>query len=247
TPLWEKPDLGARLAAGEPYPGSARPVRRETISVDVLTGEPQALAIVPGPSWLPFNAAVLTGAVFLSLLFKVYWLTPLALVAFIAISLVWARSTGAREEPQPVDIGSGVRLLPHHGCVAAAPGRSGLLYALVADATLLASLLFGYVFLWTVAPNWPPPEYVSGHWPTPLVGAAGLIVAAWPTRLGVRPTAAGDIGKAARWLQIGAIAGAGATAAFAILPTVALPPATSHAYAAVSTMICYYISVHALI
>src|SRR5690606_2813035 len=59
--------------------------------------------------------------------------------------------------------------------------------------------------------------------------------------------AAGHIGKAARWLQIGAIAGAGATAAFAILPTVALPPATSHAYAAVSTMICYYISVHALI
>src|SRR5690606_27223913 len=61
TPLWDDPDTGARLAAGRPYPSSARPVRRETISVEVLTGEPQALAIVPGPSWLPFNAAVVTG------------------------------------------------------------------------------------------------------------------------------------------------------------------------------------------
>ena len=31
------------------------------------------------------------------------------------------------------------------------------LFLLLANSVLFGSLLFGYAFLWTVAPNWPPP------------------------------------------------------------------------------------------
>ena len=39
------------------------------------------------------------------------------------------------------------------------PGWWGSVFLLIANATFFGCLFFGYAFLWTVAPNWPPPEW----------------------------------------------------------------------------------------
>src|SRR5690606_15297392 len=98
-------NLGGRLAAGEQYRGSAIPVRRETISVDTLTGAPEHLVILLGPSWLPFSAAVATGGFFLAVLFKTYGIAIAAAVAALAIFLLWSWRNGAKADPTPVDVG----------------------------------------------------------------------------------------------------------------------------------------------
>src|SRR5690606_18132340 len=100
----------------------------------------------------------------------------------LAIFVVWAWRNGAQSDPVPVDVGEGVMLLPHFGDIQASPGRAGLLYTLLADATLLASLLFGWVYLFTVAPNWPPGPYIRFDLSLPLVGLVALAIAYYGAR-----------------------------------------------------------------
>jgi cytochrome c oxidase subunit I+III len=40
--------------------------------------------------------------------------------------------------------------------VAGAPAWWALIFTLVADGTLFTSLVFGALYLWISAPNWPP-------------------------------------------------------------------------------------------
>ena len=72
---------------------------------------------------------------------------------------------GARRRPPPhdqgpQDVGRGTRLSVA-GETDRSPGWWGSVFLLVADATFFGSLLFGYAFLWTVAPGWPPPEWLE--------------------------------------------------------------------------------------
>ncbi len=243
-PLWEQPDLGAQLAAGRGLPGSAFPTRRETIGVDVLTGEPQHLVILPGPSWLPFIAAVATGAFFVAVLFKTYIVALIAVVGALAIFVVWAWRNGAQSDPVPVDVGEGVMLLPHFGDIQASPGRAGLLYTLLADATLLASLLFGWVYLFTVAPNWPPGPYIRFDLSLPLVGLVALAIAYYGARRACLATGHRR-SRAPFWMGAAGTASLIASVVFVCLPAFVLPPPGTHAYAAVSTCLIYYVALHA--
>ena len=247
TPLWDEPDLGSRLAAGGAYHGSEPPVRRETISVDVLTGSPQCMVILPYPSWLPFCSAMATGVFFLGVLFKVYWVAAAALLPILALFLWWGWRNGSPVDPEPIHAGNGLTLLPHFASTEGAPGRSGVLYTLVADGTLLASLLFGFLFLWTIAPNWPAPAYMDPSPVLPLLGATGLVLAIAFAHAGMSAARRARLGLAAGWLWAAAASGLFGTVLFALLPGLTLPPATSHAYAATATVLFLYISVHAAI
>ncbi len=79
TPLYETPDLANRLAMGDGYLGAPKAARRETLMVDAASGRPEALVIYPGNTRLPILMAAMTGGFFLSILLKLFWLTPLAL------------------------------------------------------------------------------------------------------------------------------------------------------------------------
>ncbi|GAA5234510.1 cytochrome c oxidase subunit I [Verticiella sediminum] len=246
-PLWDDPGLGPRLARGEPYPGTEPPVRRETLSVDVLTGEPRAAVILPGPSWLPFVGAMLVGIFVLALLLKLYWLAAIMPVPALALFLRWAWSTGATVDPDPIAYGDGLMVLPHYAEPEAAPGRSGVIYTLVADGTLFAALVFGYCFLWSIAPGWPPPAYIDpSPWLPTLAAASVVIAGALAIRAHAAVTQARMGGVALRlWLACGV--GVAATLLLAVLPGAALPPPTSHAYAATSTVLAYYVALHTAI
>jgi cytochrome c oxidase subunit I+III len=89
------------------------------------------------------------------MLIKAYWLVPLAGVGRRCPGGRWVWSLGQRTDHGPQDAGRGV-MLPYASETARPPGWWGSVFLLIADATFFGSLLFGYAFLWTVAPNWPP-------------------------------------------------------------------------------------------
>src|SRR5688572_22045020 len=69
-PLWDRPRLREEVDRGEHYlPGSVTG-RRETIVTSPVAARPQYVAILPGPGWPPFLAAVGTAAFFLLLTVK---------------------------------------------------------------------------------------------------------------------------------------------------------------------------------
>jgi cytochrome c oxidase subunit I+III len=110
------------------------------------------------------------------MLLKLYWLPPLAALGVAAMALWWAWGLGSPRPQEPVDVGRGL-VLPVASEVADPPGWWGSLFLLIADATLFGSLLFGYAFLWTVAPNWPPPVWLqAGLW-EPALGLGGAVLA----------------------------------------------------------------------
>ena len=243
-PLWQDPTLGARLAAGEGYLPQPTEGRRETIGIEPLTGRPQSIVFLPGPSKWPLAAAIATGGVFLAILFKVYLALPFAGVLLLAILLGWGWHNGLRSDPQPVDAGHGLMLMPH-AATDNAPGWYGLVYALIANGACFASLVFGYVYLWTIAPNWPPPSLIAGDAFTPAVAVAGLLVATLATRHARHANQRLPASRVATWLGCAAIAGVAATLSFADILFNALPPATSHAYASTTSALAAYGLLHA--
>ncbi|WP_222129963.1 cytochrome c oxidase subunit I [Bordetella genomosp. 13] len=241
-PLWDAPDLGAELAGGRHWLGTPAPGRRQTLSVDVLSGRPESVAELPGPTWAPLHAGLATALFFLCILFKAYALALVGAAIALAVFLAWAWRGGARQDPPEVEASPGV-FLPVHVLAPGAPGWWGTCCALVADAALYASLLFGIFFLGTMAPQWPPPAWLELSLAS-VLGLCGVAVAA-----GVAAHAACAANRRERaaardrWLLASGTAGIATVAAFCWVGA-ALPSADSHAYAAATTVLAYYVALH---
>src|SRR5690606_31985545 len=128
----------------------------------------------------------------------------------------------------PEDAGRGVTL-PHAGEVDRAPGWWGSLFLLVANAVFFGSMIFGYGFLFTVAPGWPPSTWLE---PSALelgIGLGGAAAATLGVRLAVRRNRRGV--SALPGLTV---AGAGVLAVLAAMSALILraPDPVGHAYGA---------------
>jgi len=131
------------------------------MAVETTTGASDHVVVLPGNTALPIVTAAVTGCFFVCLLAGQYWLSLLPLVGVAALGLRRAWVLDWRQDIGPLPIGRG-EMAPIHREAAGAPGWWGSASLLVADGTALASLLFGYAFLWVIAPNWPPPERIAG-------------------------------------------------------------------------------------
>ncbi|PYE85017.1 cytochrome c oxidase subunit I [Pseudoroseicyclus aestuarii] len=158
-PLYGTPDMALRLARGEGYLGEPRRDWRETVTVDIASGRPDFHVIYPANTRLPIVMSAVTGLFFLSLLLKAYWITPFAMAGVAVLAWRWVWSLGRKEDIGPQAIGQDITV-PHAAQVARAPGWWGSVFLLTANATFFGSLLFGFAFLWTVAPGWPPTEWL---------------------------------------------------------------------------------------
>jgi cytochrome c oxidase subunit I+III len=235
--------LGPALARGEGYLGLARHGWLETLGVDPATGEPTEVVVLPGPTFLPLWSGLATLALVLALLGKLYWLVPVPLAALVALLLAWTRTTGARADRGPLPIGRGAEAPPHWE-VARPPSWWAMLLTLGADATLFASLLFGGLFLWLVAPGWPGPA-LPGPAPVPAVAAlGGLGLAARGARRAVAALGAGR--SPVRWL-VAEAGGAALALAALLLLAMAVPAPTRHALPATATVILLYAALHAAV
>ncbi|MBD0417032.1 cytochrome c oxidase subunit I [Oryzicola mucosus] len=231
--------LGNNLAAGDGYLGFARASRQESLGVDMMTGKPDQVIVLPRRTWLPLWTALATAVFFLGLLFKIYWVVPLGALAVVGLFLVWPRALGQRHDAGPIDIGQG-EAVPVDAEVEDNVTWWASKIAAVADATLYASLLFGALYLAVVAPGWPGQSTETNWWP-----ALGLL-AAFGGSVSVRLARSrnADGTSPYGWL-LGTAVLAALAAAACIVGMVQLGDATIHANISLRFALYAYCAIHA--
>jgi cytochrome c oxidase subunit I+III len=242
-PLRDDPELAARLATGQHLLGRPRDDWRETLGVGMVSGRPDQIILLPGPSWLPLCAGLAMALFVLSFLFEIYVLAGLGALIAYGVFLAWGWNNGAKEDAGPIDAGGGLRLLPHYA-VAGGPGWWGLVFALVANATFYLCIVYGYLYLWTVAPAWPPPAVIEGGWLVATIAALGMAVAWYAARRARLVNADGRLAARSLALIVAALGGATATLAFAAMILLHLPSPSAHAYGATTTVLAGYSLLH---
>jgi cytochrome c oxidase subunit I+III len=151
-PLWDQPGLAEDVQAGRYYLPNAPTGRRETLVTSPIDARPQYLLLLPGPGWPPLVAALGTAGFFLLLTVKLV----LPAIAFGAVALAmvlrWLWDSDPGPAHPPVDIGGGIRLP-----VSVAGPSSHSWWAMgvliLVSASIFASLVFSYLFIWTVSPQ----------------------------------------------------------------------------------------------
>lgn len=118
----------------------------------------------------------------------------------------------------------------------------GSVFLLTANATLFGSLLFGFAFLWTVAPGWPPPVWFAASWVEFLAGLGGAALAAVSIRRARRANLRGD--DVRLWLAL-TFVGAVALAVAAGAIVLRAPTPDQRAYGATLMVMGGYALFHA--
>ncbi|MHB2267266.1 cytochrome c oxidase subunit I [Aliihoeflea sp. PC F10.4] len=233
--------IGNELAAGRGYLGFARHGWMETLGVDMTSGRPDQTIILPNSTFLPLWTALTIGAFVLCLLFKLYWWSLLPLALVLVLCLRWTHATGMERDHGDLDIGKGTSV-PTHYEADGPPSWWAMVFTLICNGTLFASLIFAVFFLWLVAPGWPPAELVETGLLPPALAAIALLGAALTARMAVQANASG--GGASVLLMASAGSHVLATGLIFYLIATALPEPTSHAYAATAFFTLCYIALH---
>jgi cytochrome c oxidase subunit I+III len=204
-PLWDRPSLREEVAEGQHYlPGTATG-EREALVTSALEARPEYVLILPREGWPPLLAATGTAAFFLLLTVKL--VTPAAMAGAFALAMIltWLWRTDRGPIAPPIDIGDGIRV-PVYLAGSRSHAWWGMVVLILVAATMWASLLFSYFYLWTLAPAWPPAgQRLPGWaWPAATAGAwavsSGLILGAG------RALAAGAPGRFRGLLAAGTLA-----------------------------------------
>ncbi|MCH8488712.1 MAG: cytochrome c oxidase subunit I [Oceanicaulis sp.] len=245
-PLEDNPRLGADIAAGKGYLAGAPRAEMETLCVDMVSGEPDHVLLLPKNDYTPFLMAGGLAVFFVLFLFSAYAFSLVGVVIAAVFGWRWLWSLGARTDPEPLDAGHGL-VLPVHYAARSAPTILGLKYFLAANAAFFGSLIFGYLFLWTTAPDWPPPDILDIDLLRLATLAAGLAGAGVLARLARRANDKGD----ARWRML-ALAGSALASLLTLAGLGALallnaPSPVSHAYGAITMAVIGYAGLHVLL
>jgi len=182
---------------------------------------------------------------FVSFLLGFYWLSAVGAVAALGMALRWAWTTGL-DRDWPDQPAGGELELPLHPQVDEAPGWWGMLAGLLCNGTFYITALFGYLYLWAVAPGWPPESFIDTGLALPLGTALAMMLAlaAFHHALLKNRQSAGGVEAG---LMVSAVLSLLAAAGLFAQIVSGLPAPSSHAYVAVTTFILGYCAVHALL
>ncbi|KKO49192.1 cytochrome B561 [Arsukibacterium sp. MJ3] len=155
-PLWQDPQLAERITAGQEGLAQADSGLRETYGTSAINAQIQKILHLPGNSWWPLYSALALAVVCISLLSRWYVVALLAMVVTIALLLRWSWENGGHPDAAPLTKGV-EQELPLESRTIDGPGRWGMIVTLLANGALYMSLLFGWFYLWTAAPQWSAP------------------------------------------------------------------------------------------
>ena len=155
-PLWDNPEVVGEIERGEHMLSLIAHRRRETVGVDPLSGAPRETFHIPGNSMLPLAAALSIALVCILLLTRTYMPAAGAALLTLGIVLYWSWFNGRHPRFLP-DLRADPDDPPLHPHTFDGPGLWGMNVSLLANASLFLSLVFGWFYLWTVAPLWEHP------------------------------------------------------------------------------------------
>jgi cytochrome c oxidase subunit I len=242
-PLWDQPEMQARIDTGRYYLPDAAEGRRETLVTSVIDAEPIQVQRVTGPAWITQAAAAFTGGAFIFPTF--HWYPPAIVCAVLAVCCIiyWLWTSTARVPEAPSkDAGLGLTL-PTYASGHASVGWWAMWITMLGDATAFASLVFGFFFYWTSQDDFPPEGAMHAEpW---LVGLAALgLAVAWALTVGARElNRRWMVGAARACLAVAPLAAAGGAAAL-MVSVLELEPET-HVYPAVLWALAIWVTVHA--
>ncbi|MGM8225473.1 cytochrome c oxidase subunit I [Cellvibrio sp. ARAG 10.3] len=177
-PLWDHPDLPRTIPAGEHHLATFEHGRRETCGIDAITGKMKEIVHLPTNSWLPLQVALILAVLCLSLLVGAYTLALVAVIGALVFILRWSWHNGAHPVAEPVRADDPTDP-PLHSRTTNGPGLWGMVVSLMANGALYLSLVFGWFYLWTVAPNWSVPAENPVAWLPLLISGSLLTLATW--------------------------------------------------------------------
>jgi cytochrome c oxidase subunit I+III len=170
-PLWDDPELPRAITEGRHGLNTIDHGRRETWGSDALTGKLREVIHLPTNSWWPLCAAVALAVVCICLLLRLYPLAGVATLVAAIFLLRWSWENGAHPQAAP-DATVAPGQPPLHSRTMNGPGVWTMSVSHLANGSLYLSLLFGWFYLWTVAPEWQMPA--TSPLSMPVLAGAGV-------------------------------------------------------------------------
>jgi cytochrome c oxidase subunit I+III len=154
-PLWDDPKMSEDVETGRYYlPGTVTGAR-ETLVTSAVEATPQYVLQTPGPSWNAFLAAVFTAAFFMLLTVKLVYIAAICGVLALTCVILWLWQTDNESTREVVGIGGGIRL-PVYVTGPQSHSWWAMFILLLVAASMFISLIFSYLYIWTVSPEvWP--------------------------------------------------------------------------------------------
>ena len=154
--------------------------RRETLWTHPVSARPTHTLHLPTNSWWPLVCALSIASLCILLLLRAYAFAGLAALVSLGLLSAWSWFNGPRKTHAQAETTADQPPLYFHSLDS--PGLWGTNSALLASGSLFMSLLFGWFFLWTVAPLWQFPEHTPLSWPLLLGSTLLCATATWGYR-----------------------------------------------------------------
>lgn len=184
-PLWDEPGLPSLVQSGHGYLPDAPTGERQSLVTGPITGEPQQILTLPGPSILPFAAALAVAVGFTAMTLKSVTIGATAGGISLVLILIWLWGLDKARPQQLADAGHGLALTMYRNDDASI-GWWAMIVALIADSATTAAFVFAYLFLWTAhAGHYPPAGQALTSW-WPAIVTLGLTALAWLSFEGAR-------------------------------------------------------------
>ncbi|RFA24793.1 cytochrome c oxidase subunit I [Alkalilimnicola ehrlichii] len=242
-PLWVQPNLVEHTENGGGYLADPASGRRETLGTSVLQARPEEVIHLPTNTFLPLVSASFVAMFFVGFLFELYSVAAAGALLALASGFFWAWRSGDLQDPGEVDAGHGLHLPMHHRNPTG-PGWWGTLIALFSNGALYASLLFGYYFLWTAVPDWPPSAYVIHDLRLPTLGLVSLLASSVCVRWAISRLQHAKLPQFRAGIVAAVLLAGGFLVAEFLAMRAYAVPAEAHAYSALLHIIVGYQFVH---
>lgn len=246
-PLWDQPNFERDVDQGRFYLPDAEEGKRETLVTSPIDARPEQCLRLPGPSWIPFWAAVTLGGFYVIGTFHLW--TPAIISLVVSIGVIWYwnwSGTAVIPEKREKDVGLGLTL-PLYASGSRSVGWWAMLITMLAVLTAFVSLVFAYFFYWTIHEDFPPANATGPgvFWPCT---SALLLGGAWACHLVARRCNRTDRAGAfyGAMLLGGMLALAGGAAIVAGPWRTGLDP-TAHVYPAIVWLLAIWTALHAVV